>query len=280
MGSGASGPSLVQGQSHWPSFPPKVYATRMDDTALLEMAAGLAWRAASLILSIRARGFATTQKIDRSPVTEADHAAEALIVTHLRESTPLIPVVAEEEISAGHIPRPGRATWFVDPLDGTRDFAAGRDSFCVNIGLVREGLPVLGAVCLPATAEMFGGIVGVGAWKQDTAGRRPIRTRSPPEAGLTVLASHRYDDDPRLRDFLRDLKVASVTHLGSAIKVCRVAEGAADLYPRFARTMEWDTAGPQAVLEAAGGTMTQLDGTALRYGKPGWANPGFLVKGA
>jgi len=252
----------------------------MDDAALLEMAAGLAWEAASLILSIRARGFATTQKSDRSPVTEADHEAEALIAAGLRAATPLVPVVAEEEVSAGHVPRPGRATWFVDPLDGTRDFAAGRDSFCVNIGLVREGLPVLGAVCVPATAEMFGGIVGIGAWKQDAAGRRPIRTRAPPEAGLTILASRRYDDDPRLRDFLRGLSVASVTHLGSAIKVCRVAEGAADLYPRFARTMEWDTAGPQAVLEAAGGTVTQLDGTALRYGKPGWVNPGFVAQGA
>jgi 3'(2'), 5'-bisphosphate nucleotidase len=252
----------------------------MDDAALLEMAAKLAWDAASLILSIRARGFATTQKTDRSPVTEADHASEALITAGLRAAAPLIPVVAEEEISAGHIPRPGRATWFVDPLDGTRDFAAGRDSFCVNIGLVREGMPVLGVVALPATAEMFGGIVGVGAWKQDGAARRPIRTRHPPEAGLTVLASRHFDDDPRLREFLRGRKVASVTHLGSAIKVCRVAEGAADIYPRFARTMEWDTAAPQAVLEAAGGSMTQLDGAALRYGKRGWANPGFLAQGA
>ncbi len=252
----------------------------MDDAALLEMAGRLAWDAASLILSIRARGFATSQKTDRSPVTEADHAAEALITAGLRAATPLIPVVAEEEISAGHIPRPGRATWFVDPLDGTRDFAAGRDSFCVNIGLVRDGLPVLGIVCVPATAEMFGGIVGVGAWKQDAGGRRQIRTRLPPETGLVVLASRHYDDDPRLRDYLRGMKVASVTHLGSAIKVCRVAEGAADMYPRFARTMEWDTAAPQAVLEAAGGSMTQLDGTALRYGKPGWANPGFLAQGS
>jgi 3'(2'), 5'-bisphosphate nucleotidase len=252
----------------------------MDDSELLELAARLAWEAASLILSIRARGYATNLKTDRSPVTEADHAAEALITAGLRAAAPLIPIVAEEEISGGYVPRPGRATWFVDPLDGTRDFAAERDSFCVNIGLVREGMPVLGVVALPATAEMFGGIVGKGAWKQDGAARRPIRTRTPPDAGLTVMASRHYDDDPRLRDFLRGRKVASVTHLGSAIKVCRVAEGLADIYPRFARTMEWDTAAPQAVLEAAGGSMTLLDGTALRYGKPGWANPGFIAQGA
>jgi 3'(2'), 5'-bisphosphate nucleotidase len=251
-----------------------------DDAALLDLAARLAWEAAALILSIRARGFATRTKSDRSPVTEADHASEALITAGLRAATPLIPVVAEEEIAGGYIPRPSRTTWFVDPLDGTRDFAAGRDSFCVNIGLVRDAEPVLGAVALPATAELFGGIVGQGAWKEDGGGRHAICVRAPPRTGLVVLASHRVQDDPRLREFLRGRDVASVTHLGSATKVCRVAEGAADLYARFGRTMEWDTAGPQAVLEAAGGTLTLLDGTALRYGKPGWANPGFCVQGA
>jgi 3'(2'), 5'-bisphosphate nucleotidase len=250
-----------------------------NDSALLELAAGLAWRAAELILGIRARGFSTSQKDDRSPVTEADHQAEALIVAGLREATPQIAVVAEEEISGGHIPRPGRATWFVDPLDGTRDFAAGRDSFCVNIGLVRDAVPVLGVVALPATAELFGGIVGVGAWKQDRGPRRPIHAVAPPATGLRVLASRHYADDPRLAEYLRSRPVAGVTHLGSAVKMCRVAEGAADLYPRFGRTMEWDTAGPQAVLEAAGGSLTLLDGTALRYGKPGWANGGFVAQG-
>jgi len=252
----------------------------LDDEALLDLAARLAWDAAELILSIRARGFSTQQKANRSPVTEADQAAEALITAGLRAGAPLIPVVAEEEISAGHVPRPGRATWYVDPLDGTRDFAAGRDTFCVNIGLVRDAVPVLGVVAVPATAELFGGLVGVGAWKQDAAGRRPIRVRPPPAGGLHVLVGHRYSDDPRLRAYLHGRSVASVTQLGSAMKMCRVAEGVADLYPRFSRTMEWDTAAPQAVLEAAGGTLTLLDGTALRYGKPGWANSGFVVQGS
>ncbi len=252
----------------------------MEDAALMDLAASLAWQAAELILGIRARGFSTRAKPDRSPVTEADHEAEALITAGLRTATPLIPIVAEEEISAGFTPRPSRTTWFVDPLDGTRDFAAGRDSFCVNIGLVRDATPVLGAVALPATAELFGGIVGVGAWKQDRAARRAIAVRAPPSAGLAVLSSAAREDDPRLRDFLRGRRVASVTAMGSAIKVCRIAEGAADLYARFGRTMEWDTAAPQAVLEAAGGTLTALDGTALRYNKPGWANPGFCVRGA
>lgn len=256
------------------------YARSVDnDSDLLELAAGLAWQAAELILGIRARGFSTHQKTDQSPVTEADQQAELLIVAGLRAATPQITVVAEEEVSAGHIPRPGRATWFVDPLDGTRDFAAGRDSFCVNIGLVRDAAPVLGVVALPATAELFGGIIGLGAWKQDRGPRRPIRAVAPPGGGLRVLASRHYSDDPRLEEFLHGRLVAGVTHMGSAVKMCRVAEGAADIYPRFGRTMEWDTAAPQAVLEAAGGSLTLLDGTGLRYGKPGWANPGFVAQG-
>ena len=250
----------------------------LDDAALLDLAVRLAWQAAEVILGIRAAGFATEEKADRSPVTEADRAAEAVIVAGLRQATPGIEVVAEEEMSAGHMPHASRATGLVDPLDGTRDFAAGRDSFCVNIGLVRDAVPVLGVVALPATAEMFGGIVGVGAWKQDATPRRPIRVRAAP-AALRVLTSRRAEDDPRLAGYLTGLPVESVTRLGSAIKICRVAEGAADLYPRFGRTMEWDTAAPHAILDAAGGSLTGLDGAALRYGKPGWANPGFIVQG-
>ena len=251
-----------------------------QDRQLLDLAAGLAWQAAELILGIRARGFSTSRKADSSPVTEADRAAEALITAGLRAGAPLIPVVAEEEISAGHVPRPSSTYWLVDPLDGTRDFSALRDTYCVNIGLVRNGAPVLGAVALPATAEMFTGMIGTGAWKQDSAGARAIHVRKPPAWGLTVLASRRFEDAPQLRNFLRDKQVDSVTHLGSAIKVCRVAEGAADLYARFGRTMEWDTAGPHAVLLAAGGKVRTVHGDILVYGKPGWANPGFICTGA
>jgi 3'(2'), 5'-bisphosphate nucleotidase len=257
---------------------PPTMSAHPDDAALLDLAARLAWQAAEVILGIRAAGFATEEKADRSPVTEADRAAEAVIVAGLRAATPDIEVVAEEEMSSGHVPHASRATWLVDPLDGTRDFAAGRDSFCVNIGLVRDALPVLGVVALPASAEMFGGIVGVGAWKQDGAPRRPIRVRAAP-AALRVLTSRRAEDDPRVTAFLAGKTVESVVRLGSATKICRVAEGVADLYPRFGRTMEWDTAAPHAILEAAGGSLTLLNGTALRYGKPGWANPGFIVQG-
>jgi 3'(2'), 5'-bisphosphate nucleotidase len=252
----------------------------MDDTQLLALAADLATRAGEVILAVRARGFDTLAKHDDTPVTEADHAAEALIVAGLRAATPGFAVIAEEEMAAGHVHACGREYWLVDPLDGTREFAALRDEFTVNIGLIRDGRPVLGAVGVPAYGEMFTGLLGAGAWKRDAAGLRPIRARSVPESGLRVLASRHYAGDPQLDRLLEGKRVAEIVNMGSALKFCRLAEGAGDLYPRFGRTMEWDTAAPQAVLEAAGGHLTLMDGGVLPYGKPGWGNPPFICTGA
>lgn len=255
----------------------------MDDSSLLTLAADLARRAGAVILAVRARGFETSRKQDATPVTEADHAAEELIVAALRAATPHIPVVAEEETAAGHQCAECHEYWLVDPLDGTREFAAGRDEFTVNIGLVRDGRPVLGAVGVPAFGELFGGIVGPPgasrAWKRSTAGERAIRVRTPPADGIHVLASRHYAADPRLDKFLDGRLVASVVNMGSALKIVRLAEGAADLYPRFGRTMEWDTAAPHAVLEAAGGRIVGMDGAPMIYGKPGWENPPFICMG-
>lgn len=249
-----------------------------QDRALLDLAARLAAEAAATILAVRARGFATREKPDRTLVTEADHAAEAVIVAGLRAAS-AIPVVAEEEFAAGTAPAAAPVCWLVDPLDGTRDFAAGHDSFCVNIGLVRERAPVLGAIAVPATGEVFTALAGSGAWKRDAHGTRPIRVRAPPAQGLSVLASRRMQADSRLQAALAGQSVASVTHLGSAVKLCRIAEGAADVYVRFGRTMEWDTAAGQALLEAAGGALITMEGARLGYAKPGWINPGFIARG-
>lgn len=253
----------------------------MDHDALLALATRLATEAAAAINAVRAAGFAVERKSDRSPVTEADRIAEALIVEGLRAAVPGIPVIAEEEIEAGTAPAdPGRRFWLVDPLDGTREFAAGRDNFAVCIGLVEDGCAVLGAVALPATGEVFWGRVGAGAFKRDTAGARPIAARAAPPEGLVVMGSHHYQDDPRMGRFLAGRNVARIVNIGSAEKFCRVAEGSADLYPRFGRTMEWDTAAPQAVLEAAGGTLRLLEGGGpLTYRKPRWENPGFVCEG-
>lgn len=246
---------------------------------MLELAARLAAEAAAAIVAVRAAGFAVEHKRDQTPVTVADRIAEALIVEGLRAATPDIPIVAEEAEEAGAAAQAAPRFWLVDPLDGTREFAAGRDSFAVCIGLVEEGRPVLGAVALPAYGEVFAGLVGHGAWKQDAAPRRAIRARAVPPEGAVVMASHKHADDPRNAAFVAQHRVARVVNIGSAEKFCRVAEGTADLYPRFGTTMEWDTAAAEALVLAAGGRMALWDGTLLRYGKPGWSNPGFLVTG-
>jgi 3'(2'), 5'-bisphosphate nucleotidase len=252
----------------------------MNDRMLLELAFDLARRAGDVILEIRKRGFETMCKSDSSPVTEADHAAEALIVAALREATPDIPVVAEEEIAGGHDPCCREAFWMVDPLDGTREFAAGGEDFVVCIGLVRGLRPVLGVIGHPISGDLFGGIVGVGAWKRDANGERPITARAVPGEGMTVLGSRRHGDDAKLNRHLDGHAVANVETMGSALKFCRVAEGVADMYPRLGPTMEWDTAAGQALLEAAGGSVRVI-GTdeVLGYGKPDWRNPDFICTG-
>jgi 3'(2'), 5'-bisphosphate nucleotidase len=251
----------------------------MDHVALLDLAARLAGRAAEAINAVRAAGFAVERKRDHSPVTAADRLAEALIVDGLREATPDIPVVAEEEVEAGLAGAPAGRFWLVDPLDGTREFAAGLDSFAVNVGLVEDGTPVLGAVALPAHGEVFGGIVGAGAWKRDAAGQRGIRARAVPAVGAVVMASRHHAQDDRIAAFARERRAARVVNIGSAEKFCRLAEGAADLYPRFGPTMEWDTAAPEALLRAAGGDVLTWEGARLRYGKGDWRNPPFLARG-
>lgn len=249
------------------------------DDALLELAAALAVRAGAVILEIRQRGFAVQQKTDLSPVTEADQAAETLILAGLREAAPDLPVVAEEEIAGGRLVAATPQFWLVDPLDGTREFTSGSDEFAVNIGLVRDGRVVLGVVGVPAMGELFGGIVGQGAWKRTASGQVPIAARTPPPEGLTVVASRRHGDVGQLNAYLQGRRVAHTLNFGSSLKFCRLAEGVADLYPRFGRTMEWDTGAPQAVLEAAGGAVLAMSGEPLRYGKPGWENPHFVCTG-
>jgi 3'(2'), 5'-bisphosphate nucleotidase len=244
----------------------------------MELAVRLVADAAVEILAVQSAGFSVREKKDSSPVTLADMRAEKVIVEGLRAGS-RIPVIAEEEVAAGKVTAAGAEYWLVDPLDGTREFAAGRPEFAVNIGLVRNGRVVLGAVASPATDEIYAGIVGVGAWKLAGGVKTPISARTAPAQGLTIMASRHYKDDPALAAFLKGFKIASVTNIGSALKFCALAEGKADFYPRLGRTMEWDTAAPQAVLEAAGGCVLTLDGAPMGYGKAGFENPHFLCWG-
>jgi 3'(2'), 5'-bisphosphate nucleotidase len=235
--------------------------------------------AGALILDIYGTDFAVRGKQDQSPVTEADESAEKLIVPALLAMAPGVPVVAEEAVAAGRIPEVQDMFWLVDPLDGTKEFISRNGEFTVNIALVHRGRPVLGAVLAPALGRLFLGDVGRGAWLEDAAGRREIRCRAAPREGLTVVASRSHGDAAALDAFLAGRRVASLVGAGSSLKLCLIAAGEADLYPRLGRTMEWDIAAGHAVLAAAGGTVCDLSGQALGYGKPGFDNPHFVAAG-
>ena len=252
----------------------------LSDPKLLAAVTDITRRAGALIMAIYGTDFGVRGKADASPVTEADEQAEKLIVPALQALDPEVPIVAEEAVAAGHRPQVGDWFWLVDPLDGTKEFISRNGEFTVNIALVHRGQPVLGVVLAPALDRLFAGIVGQGAWLEDPAGRRPIRCRAVPESGLTVVASRSHGDAAALDAFLAGRKVAALANAGSSLKLCLVAAGEADLYPRLGRTMEWDIAAGHAVLSAAGGRGTTLDGAPLRYGKPGFDNPHFVASAA
>jgi 3'(2'), 5'-bisphosphate nucleotidase len=245
----------------------------------LDPLARIARDAGELVLEVYATDFIVCGKDDDSPVTEADRRAEMLITAALQRLSPGLPIVAEEAVAGGQMPEGGACFWLVDPLDGTREFVSRNGEFTVNIALVAEGRPVLGVVFAPALDQLFAGDVHVGAWLETGGARRPIRCRRVPEAGMTVLASRSHGDAAALDAFLAGLKVANRIGAGSSLKLCRIAAGEADLYPRLGRTMEWDIAAGQAVLVAAGGSIRDLQGAELRYGKPGFDNPHFVAEG-
>ena len=250
----------------------------------LEPLAALARAAGTAILEVYAGGeIAVRGKADASPVTAADDLAEAIILAGLARLDPTTPVVSEEAASAGHVPEVGERFWLVDPLDGTKEFIARNGEFTVNIALIEHGQPVLGVVLAPALQTLYAGSVGAGAWREQGEGagaRTPIRCRAVPPDGLTVVASRSHHDGAALDAFLAGRRVAHVRHAGSSLKLCLIAAGEADLYPRFGRTMEWDIAAGQAVLVAAGGRVAEIgDGRELRYGKARFENPDIVAEG-
>lgn len=251
-----------------------------DYRALADGAYQLALQAGREIMRLYAAGVATRTKADNSPVTEADELADRLIVAGLRALTPDIPIVSEEGVAAGVVPDIGGGRfWLVDPLDGTKEFIGGTDEFTVNIALVADGRPLLGVLHVPARDECYIAEGPERALFRAAAGAaQPLRARAIPAGGPVVLAS-RHHRDAATEAFIAEQGAASVTSAGSALKFALIAKGAADLYPRFGRTMEWDTAAGHAVLAAAGGSVKRLDGSALSYGKPGFANPEFIARG-
>jgi 3'(2'), 5'-bisphosphate nucleotidase len=241
------------------------------------------------ILRIYATDFVVTDKSDASPVTEADQRAEAIILESLKHLAPDIPVVAEEEAAAGRVPSTATRFFLVDPLDGTKEFISRNGEFTVNIALIENGEPVRGAVYAPALGRLYWGARGEGAFMAEVVdGRlgeaRSIRVRPAPTDGLSAVGSRSHGGE-ETQSYLKAFEIADFVAAGSSLKLCLLAEGKADIYPRMGRTMEWDIAAGDAILRAAGGRVETLDGQALRYGKrdqpsdSDFANPHFVAFG-
>ncbi len=243
-----------------------------DRQALALCFAQAALDAGAKIMQIYHADFAVNQKADKSVVTEADVAAEAILIAAVKSALPDTPIIAEEAMAAGEQPDIGSRFVLIDPLDGTREFVNRNGQFTVNIALVEDRKPSVGAVYAPAKSELF--IAGEGAHMAivepggnvNGAEWRTIQTRAYPKNGLTAVAS-RSHLDADTQAFLDTRGIEDRISAGSSMKFCLLAQGLADVYPRFGRTMEWDLAAGQAVLQAAGGQVTNPDGTPFLYAK-------------
>jgi 3'(2'), 5'-bisphosphate nucleotidase len=255
-------------------------------TTLTKSLVNLALQAGREIMAIYGTDFGARTKSDLTPVTEADEAAERVILEGLAKLDPQTPVISEEAASAGRIPQVGNSFYLVDPLDGTKEFVSRNGEFTVNIARIENGVPVLGVVYAPAIGRIFWGDASKGAAEgkiaaDATISWKKLLVRPCPGDGAIVVASRSHRDSAT-DDYLKTVKVAKLVSAGSSLKFCLIAAGEADLYPRFGRTMEWDTAAGHAVLLAAGGKVLNSDGQPLCYGKRdrGFDNPGFIASAA
>jgi 3'(2'), 5'-bisphosphate nucleotidase len=251
--------------------------------------ADMAWQAGEIVLRHYAKlDIASRQKADHSPVTAADEETERFILEQLARFAPGISVIAEEEAAAGRVQKIGQRFFLVDPLDGTKEFLNRNGEFTVNIAEIDSGRPIRGAVHAPAKRRLFFGDAMSGAYEiatrpgehPDFSRAKAIRARRPPADGLIAVAS-RSHRDTKTDEYLAHYPVKDFVTAGSSLKFCLVAAGEADIYPRHGRTMEWDTAAGQAVLEAAGGSVKTIDGRPFVYGKTDerFANPFFVARG-
>ncbi|WP_248745428.1 3'(2'),5'-bisphosphate nucleotidase CysQ [Pseudomonas sp. MWU12-2037] len=245
----------------------------------------LARRAGEVILPFWRANVQVMDKADASPVTAADIAAHHLILDGLTALDPSIPVLSEEDADIALAVRAGwQRWWLVDPLDGTKEFIAGSEEFTVNIALIEQGRVVFGVVSMPTNGRCYFGGAGLGAWRADVdAAPLPIRVRDVPAAGeaFTVVASRRHsspEQEKLLAGLSSSLGELALANIGSSLKFCLLAEGAADFYPRLAPTSQWDTAAAQGVLEGAGGEVLELSGERFSYPpRESLLNPFFLA---
>jgi 3'(2'),5'-bisphosphate nucleotidase len=254
-------------------------ASLADDLAharLIERLTPAMREAGLLIEQLKADGCLSRDKSDRSPVTDADEAAEKLLEAAIRALDPDAIIVGEEASAAGIQPDSCARFWLIDPLDGTRDFVEGGTDYSVNIGLVENGVPTLGLVLHPPTGTLWTGAAHLGAWKESPAApRHTIHARS--LAAPPVVVTSRSHLDPKTKAWVAQIPDAQSRASGSSLKFCLLAEGAADAYPRYGPTMEWDTAAADAILRAAGGITLAATGEPLGYGKATYRNSSFLA---
>ncbi len=253
----------------------------MNTLTLVEEIREICAAAGEAIMSVYARDFDVELKADRSPVTEADRTADAVIAAGLAQLRPALPVLSEETAPTAWAERQRwKRYWLVDPLDGTKEFIKQNDEFTVNVALVDDHRSVLGVVLAPALDVEYSGVLGTGAWRRRVGGSpEPVRTSRRLSGPLKIMGS-RSHPGPGLAAYLERLGPHKIKPMGSSLKVCLVADGQADVYPRLGPTSEWDTGAAQAILESAGGGMIDLAGQPLRYNtKDRPTNPHFLAVG-
>ena len=251
----------------------------IDYSELISAVVDISMEAGKEILKIYRTDFAVREKDDRSPLTAADTVAHSIIVERLERLTPTTPVLSEESANIPFATRSHWQTyWLVDPLDGTREFIKRNGEFTVNIALIESSRPTMGVIYAPVLGTAYAGIRGVGSWKQVGAGEREmIMVRNLPEGALMVVGSRSHHNDA-LDEFLERVGDYNLISMGSSLKSCLIAEGEADIYPRFGLTSEWDTAAAQAIVEAAGGRLVTMDMQPMRYNmKESLLNPHFMV---
>jgi 3'(2'), 5'-bisphosphate nucleotidase len=252
----------------------------IDPCRHLDAVEKIALSAGARILEIYSRAFGVTEKGDGSPLTEADEASHAAIAEGLARLTPEIPVLSEESAEIAFEQRRGwERFWLVDPLDGTKEFIKRNGEFTVNIALIERDRPVLGVVHVPVKGVTYLACTGGGAFKREGgAERRPIRaTRF--SGGRARIVASRSHSDHHLTEYLARVGEHELVSMGSSLKFCLIAEGAADVYPRLGPTMEWDVGAAHCVVEAAGGRVLAPDGGPLRYNKPVLRNPWIMTCG-
>ncbi|WP_309089013.1 3'(2'),5'-bisphosphate nucleotidase CysQ [Phenylobacterium sp.] len=254
---------------------------RLSDTDVGETLARICEAAAGVILPLWRSGLTVDRKSDESPVTEADRRGEALILQQLAAAFPGVPIVSEEDASEFGAPEAiGPVFFLVDPLDGTKAFVRGDTHFTVNIGLIEDGRPVAGAVSAPPTGETWFTKGGQALKRVQGGAAQPVGVRPwRPETALALISHTAKAEE--IQNLTDRYGFARTEPMDSSIKLCRIAEGAADIYPRHGPTMEWDIAAGHAVLEAAGGRLTTLEGETFAYGKAdkGFRNGWFVARG-